>query len=770
MNNRWGWPLKREWSIREEALDPDIIRFQEALLSLGNGFLGTRSMLEEGYPEAYPGTYLAGVYDKSGGQSYAIVNAPNPLVTEFFIDGRRLAADEMEVIKHRRYLDMRKAALYRRTLFTHDGSRFEYRSMRFFSMHDVHVGVVRVSLRCFDADASVVLRVGIDGTVRNEQHAVGGPRKHYRVMEASAPGDGLCYLEARTNDRGIVVGMAKALEFDPEVHETDPEVDMISDHDSTAIECSFQARRGEVYQFDQYLAIHTSRETEDEVRAACLRTLDGARATGVPALLSDQQECWEKKWQVADVHIDGDDEVQQSLRFSIYHLLISVAPQDIDASVAPKNLSGEWYQGHIFWDTEIFVLPFFVYTHPELARQLLMYRARRLEPAKARAAGLGYEGALWPWESADSGDEETPPTWINFNGSVLPVYNALREHHIACAIAYGLHFYYQHTGDDGFMLEHGLRMVWETARFWASRVSYDEARDQYEIKLVIGPNEFQEGVDNNSYTNAMTAWALRYAARLYHDFRESHPQRFREIVREMSLTDDEVGNWAGIAERIVFLQRSDGVIEEFEGYFDGLEVTISERDDHGMPIWPASVSISEAKETQLIKQADVVLLLYLLSDQFSDEVKRVNLDYYEPRTMHMSSLSMMSYAILAGELGEKEKAYQYLHNTVSGDLENLHGNTELGVHAAELGGAWQIVARGIAGVRAADGKLSVDPRLPEHWRSLGVHVWFRGNLVNLHVTQGTTMVSFVEGRGAVPLRVYGSDHLLEPNRTLYVER
>jgi len=345
MSDAWGWPREHEWTIREEALDPDIIRFQEALLSLGNGFLGTRSILEEGYPESYPGTYFAGVYDKSGGQSYAIVNGPNPLVTEFSIDGRRLAADEMEVIKHRRYLDMRKAALYRRTLFSHDGRRFEYRSMRFFSMHDMHVGVIRVSLRCFDADASVKLTLGLDGTVRNEQHAVGGPRKHYRVTEASATKDGLCYLEARTNDRGIIVGMAKALEFDLEVHETGPEVDMRSDHDSTAIECSFQARRGEVYQFDQYLAIHTSRETEGGIRAACLRTLDGARATGVAALLSDQEECWEKKWQIADIYIDGDDEVQQSLRFNMYHLLISVAPQDIDASVAPRTCPGSGTRG-----------------------------------------------------------------------------------------------------------------------------------------------------------------------------------------------------------------------------------------------------------------------------------------------------------------------------------------------------------------------------------------------------------------------------------------
>ncbi|HEM61520.1 MAG TPA: glycoside hydrolase family 65 protein, partial [Chloroflexi bacterium] len=601
MSDPWGWPRDEEWTIREEALDPDLIRFQEALFSLGNGYLGTRSILEEGYPQSYPGTYLAGVYDKSGGQSYAIVNAPNPLVTEFSVDGTRLAADEMEVIEHRRYLDMRKAALYRRTLFVYEGRRYEYRSMRFFSMHDMHVGVVRVSVCCLDSDASVVLKVGLDGTVRNEQHAVGGPRKHYRVTESSASGDGLCYLEATTNDLGIVMGMAKSLELQGAARMANAEVDTASDEESTVVQCAFQAGKGETYQFDQYLAIHTSRDTEGEIRAACSATLDRARERAADALLNDQERSWERKWRVADIQIAGDDQVQKSLRFSIYHLLISVAPQDIDASVAPKNLSGEWYQGHIFWDTEIFVLPFFVYTHPELARHLLMYRARRLEPARERAAGLGYEGALWPWESADSGGEETPPTWINFDGSVLPVYNALREHHIAADIVYGVLFYYAHSGDDGFMLEHGLEMIWETARFWASRVSYDDTRSQYEIKLVIGPNEFQEGVDNNSYTNAMAAWTLRRAAQLYHQFHQDYPERAREIAEKMGLTDDEVARWSHVAERIVFLQRSDGLIEEFEGYFDRQEVTVRERDDHGMPIWPSEVAIGEVRETQLIK-------------------------------------------------------------------------------------------------------------------------------------------------------------------------
>jgi kojibiose phosphorylase len=268
----------------------------------------------------------------------------------------------------------------------------------------------------------------------------------------------------------------------------------------------------------------------------------------------------------------------------------------------------------------------------------------------------------------------------------------------------------------------------------------------------------------------MTRWALRYACELYDGLRKRHPGRLSAICDKMGLTAEEVDVWREIAERIVFLMGSDGLIEEFEGYFDRRDVTISEWDEHGMPVWPSDVVLADVKETQLIKQADVILLLYLLAEEFSLDTKRVNFDYYEPRTTHMSSLSITSYAILATELGDREKAYRYLHHAASSDLENIHGNTDLGIHAAELGGAWQIAVRGFAGVRVRDGVLSVNPALPQSWESMRLRIWFRGGLIELAMSGESTQATLVRGEEAVDVEIYGQRKVLEPGRIVTVKR
>ncbi len=758
-----------EWIVSEDRIEREKMGVQEAILTLGNGYLGSRGVLEEGYAEGYAGTYLAGVYDNSGGQSFAIVNAPNPLAVEVYVDDKKLSADQMEVVEHRRWLDMKRAVLSRHTIFSDGARTYEYESSRFFSLADIHVGLASISFRSLDADVSVVVKCAIDGTTRNEMHAVGGPRKHYQVTQAEALADGTSYLEVKTNDLGIVIGMATTADLSTSTPGVDGEKVGRSHQESVIREYRFRAERGEPYQLDQYISIHTSRETDGDIRSACLEGTQQAQARGAALLLGDHVSAWEERWRTADIEIDGDRSIEQALRFDMYHLLAAMAPEDLDVSLAPKTLSGEWYQGHVFWDTEIFMLPFFVYCSPELARNLLMYRARRLPQARQCAEAQNYKGALWPWESADSGREQTPETWVNFDGTVLPVYNATREHHIAADVIYAIHLYYEHTADEDFMLRHGAEMVFETARFWASRVVRDEQSGCYEIRMVIGPNEFQEGVDNNSYTNAMARWTLGYACQLYQDLRQRHPGPFRSLTSSIGLTDGEVDSWGEIAEGLVFLMGPDGLIEEFDGYFDRRDVTIREWDEHGMPRWPGDVSLAEVKETQLIKQADVILLLYLLSDQFSVDEKRVNFEYYEPRTTHMSSLSVTSYGILARELGDNEKAYRYLHHAARVDLENIHGNTHLGVHAAELGGAWQMAIRGFAGVRARNGVLRVNPTLPRQWESMRFRAWFRGSLVELAISEAKTEACMLEGEQAVTLEIYGHKVVLEPGRTVNVK-
>ena len=755
-----------DWRVSEHWIHRDKIQYQEALFTLGNGYLGSRGFLEEDYEQAYPATYIAGVYDRSGAQSFVIVNVPNPLGIKVYVDGRKLSIREMEVVEHHRVLDMRRAMLLRRTVFMHAGREYEYESRRFFSLSDVHVGVLGISFRSLDGEVDVVVKHSIDGTTRNETQAIGEPIKHYGVTQALDLADGVSYLEARTNDLGTVIGMAAAGRMDGAEPTSGVKMRCHVGEESVTKECSFTAREGVRYQFHQYVSVYTSRETEGDIRTACLEGVTAARQKGVSRLSRDHSRAWGRRWKSCDINVGGDRLLRRALRFDMYHLLAAAPLRDMDVSIAPKALSGEWYGGHVFWDTEIFMLPFFIHTQPELARAFLMYRYRRLEQAVDCARKQNYKGALWPWESAVSGEDETPQTWINFDGTVLAVYTSQREHHIASDVIYAIYRYFQTTGDEDFMLQYGSEMVFETARFWESRVVYNGERKAYEIKQVIGPNEFQEGVDNNSYTNAMTRWTLRYASELHDWSRETHPGELQALAQKIALTAEEVDRWREIADGLLFLMGADGLIEEFEGYYQKKEIIIRVWDEHGMPAWPSEVALADVAETQLIKQADVVLLLYLLSDEFSLEAKRVNFDYYEPRTTHKSSLSVTPYGILAVELGDVEKAYKYLHHASSGDLEDIHGNTKLGVHAAASGGAWQIMIHGFVGLRVKNDTLSINPTLHESWRSIRFRTWFRGSLIEFAISESETEASLLEGKRAVDLEIYGQRMVLEPGRTV----
>ena len=763
-------PQHMEWLVVEDGIDRNEMRLRETLFTLGNGYVGSRGILEEGYEEACPGTYLAGVYDRAGAQPSEIVNAPNPICLEVRVDGKKLSLDNMEVIKHCRLLDMKRAVLERHTTFAYGDMKYEYESMRFFSIKNSHVAVMVFSFRSLDGDVEVSVRQILDGTTRNEIRPIGKPVKHYAISQKLEE-DGIVYLEATTKESGILIGMASLL--DPNGISPEVSTETKLNRESIEREFSFVASKGKRYVFSNYISLHTSKIAPD-VRKACLQEARLAGRNGVSLLLSSHTAEWDKRWEVCDVKIAGDPSSQLALRFNIYHLLIAAPPNDVDASIPARTLSGEWYKGHIFWDTEIYVLPFYIYTQPETAENLLLYRARRIEEAREGAEKQGYKGALWPWESALTGNDETPDTWVNFDGTTIPVYNRTREHHIASDVIYAVALYYQVSKNDDFMLRFGLEMVFETARFWASRVAYNQDRGKYEIKNVIGPNEFQHSVDNNSYTNYLAKWLLNYACRLYCDFRRNYPREAKSVIEIIGLREEEVNSWQEISEGIEFLQRDDGLIEEFEGYFEREDVTIERFASNGMPIWPPSVRLSQVQDTQLVKQADVILLLHLFPLDFSQDHKRKNFEYYRKRTTSKSSLSIPSHAIIAVEVDRLEAASKYFSLAAGADLENVYGNTHQGIHAASLGGTWQIAVTGFAGLTLKDDVLSINPKLPPEWKELNFRIWFRQALIELRTTGDTTEVLLVSDKGRtareIQLEIYGRAYALTQRRGITATR
>jgi kojibiose phosphorylase len=375
-------------------------------------------------------------------------------------------------------------------------------------------------------------------------------------------------------------------------------------------------------------------------------------------------------------------------------------------------LHGEGYKGHVFWDTELFMLPFFTYSLPNYARALLSYRWHKLEGAKKNAALGGYKGARFPWESADSGLEETPQWGFDYKQNKVRIWTGDIEIHITCDIAYGLREYIRATGDADFLRERAAPIIFETARFWASRLEYDEK---------IGPDEFHEHVNNNAYTNALVRWNLRYAA---------------ELAAKHGVSPEEAAGWTAMAEKIL-VPRSGGLIEQYDGFFDKIDVSITEFDANQMPLWPDGVDITKLSNYRLVKQADVIMLTHLLREEFTPEEMKENYIYYENRTMHKSSLSPSMYALMGTRTNQHGKAYTNFMRTVLTDIADNQGNTAHGIHAAAAGGAWCAMFYGFCGVRVdAGGSLTVNPWLPEKWNNITMNFYFKGERMRLTCTRG----------------------------------
>jgi kojibiose phosphorylase len=734
------------WIFTKNKLDPEEVKLNETLFSLGNGYIGSRGVLVESHEDSYAGTYISGIYNSVKDDPAEIVNLPNPLNIEIHIDDELITGENMKVLEHTRQLDIKKALLYRKILFEFNTKAFVVETFRFFSMSDIHTGVFCITIEALNSDAKILVKRTIDGKQENEMRAENKPLRHFKITEKSVT-QGMVYLESKTKDLKQTIGMA--LQMDTDFDDDDSR--QVSGRNFAGTEVSFMAEKQNSYSFTSYFSVYTSRE-EKHVKRSCIKEIKSARKKGFNVVLRKHIRKWEKIWDNCDIEITGDKTFQLSVRFNAYQLIIASPQQDTDSSIPAKTLTGDWYKGHIFWDTEIYAFPFFNYTQPKVAKNLLMYRARRLSEARKGAKYQDYRGALWPWESAQSGADETPDTWVNFDGTKIPVYNKYREHHIAADVIYAVIQYYIISDDDEFMLDHGLRMVFSTARFIASRVDFNEERKQYEIKVVVGPNEFQENVDNNSYTNYMAGFVLRRAIKLLKEFSEKYPIKTARIVKTMKLRQKEIEQWKDISNNLVFLQDETGLIEEFEGYFKKKDVVIKEFDENAMPIWPKEVGYDEVDQTQLVKQADVILLLYLFSSEFTQEAKRVNFNYYTPRTTHKSSLSIPIYMILALDIGQIDKFSEFFTQVFDSDIKNVHGNSDQGIHAASLGGAWQVIANGFAGISIKDNVLHLKPRLPKTWEGLRFRIWFRKAHLEINLSKNQSQVTLLKTKSRKPER------------------
>ncbi len=717
--------------VRESAFQPDHQHHRETVFTLGNGMLGTRGTLEERFPGDRQATLIHGMWDDTPIVHTELVNCPDWTAVDLWVDGHRFRMDRGTVEEYSRYLDLRRGELHRHLRWTPpDGAPVRLHFVRLASLADPHLAAVRVTVTPLERPVSVRLRPRLDGHVANED------RLHLSPVRQHHPAAHRALLQATTRHTDKQVAEAMVLRVDPAAEQTIQPADCPG---SPGVEVQAVLQPGVDWSVEKLVAIYTSEEPGDPAQRA-LDRLDELEALGFEQVAEANREAWDRFWDDSDIILQGDHRAQLALRHGLFQLRIAAPSHDGRYSIPAKTLSGFGYRGHVFWDTEIFVLPFFIFTQPRLARNLLLYRWRTLEGARRNARAGGHPGARYAWESAETGDEVTPRWVPDAQGQdLIRIWCGDIELHITADVAFAIWQYWKVTGDDTFMRDHGAQILLETARFWEARVEPDTPEPgQYSISDVIGPDEYHEHVTNNAYTNRLVAWHLRRAVEAFHWLEAHAPEKARELQERLELTPQRLTHWRHIADHLVFLQDPEtGLIEQFQGFFQRKEVDWEQFRDRETSM-QALLGIQGANEHQVLKQPDVILLMTLLEEEFDAQAWAANWAYYVPRTDHSygSSLGPAIHAWAACILGRPQEAYEHFLRAARADLEDIRGNADEGIHAASAGGLWQAVVFGFAGLRVRDdGEYTLKPCLPDPWERLAFRFYLRGRRHQVELLQ-----------------------------------
>jgi beta-phosphoglucomutase len=713
------------WSVVQERFEPARQRHMETVFTVGNGYFATRGTLEEGFPGDLPLTLAHGVFDDVPVAFTELANLPNWLdcrisVDAHPVDGHRFRLDEGEMLSFCRHMDLRSGILQRNVYWrAPNGVVLDLTFERFAGYDHYHLGALRLLITAVNRPCRVSVYNGIDGHVTNDDLL------HWRHLDQGHESNRI-WLHSRTRYSGLELATVAG------VHTPGAETLAPQECPGQPSLClSRQLQPGETLQLDKLVAYTSSRDQVEQAQAVVARASRQLDGRHYDALKADQLTAWQHVWREIDVLIEGDEEAQLAARFNLFQLQIAAARHDDRVSMGAKSLSGLGYRGHVFWDTEIFILPFFSYTQPDIARNMLMYRYHTLAGARRKAAANGYSGAQYAWESATTGDEVTP-TWVpSFTGKELVrIWTGDIELHISADVAYAIMQYWRVTGDDDFMRDYGAEMILDTARFWGERaeLEVDENGRRYAIRDVIGPDEYHDHVDNNVFTNRMIQWHLDTAVELLAWLRRHHVGKAAELAERLELTGERLAHWQDVAANIIIHHDpATGLMTQFDGFFDLAEVDWPAYEDRQHSL-QYLLGIEGANASQVIKQADVIMLLCLFPDQYDEQTWRTNWETYVPITDHTygSSLGPAFHAWAACALNEPGVAYEHFMRAARADLQDVRGNAGDGIHAASAGGLWQALAFGFAGLRLRDDEVTVRPCLPSHWQRLAFSIRYRG--------------------------------------------
>lgn len=756
-----------EWCVTENSFDYESNYRDETIFALGNGYIGIRGCFEEGYSgpvgTSLEGTYINGFYDSApiihGEDAYGfarhrqtMLNVTDGKRIRLFLGEEEFKMTPLAIRSYKRTLDMKSGLLTREVLWESEGGKqVQVAVTRLVSFTRKHIAALRYTVTPINFDGTLRLVSSLEGEVYNQVTA-GDPRvgsslvgQVLKVEEKQAEGRGGALLSYTRSTR---FGLSCAMEHEfPLTWQSSLE----QGEQNISLTIEIPATRGTSYSMDKFIAYCSTKDFgASEVMIRSISEVQQARQDSFETLVSEQRSYLDEFWRKADVEIKGDDALQQGIRFNLFHLLQSVG-KDGKTNIGAKGITGEGYEGHYFWDTEIFIQPVFLYTDPEITKRLLEYRYAILDAARARAKELSHKGALYAWRTIDGAE----------TSAYFPAGTA--QYHINADVMFALKKYIHATQDLQFLFSMGAEMLFETSRFWVDLGRFIPGKG-FCIHTVTGPDEYTALVDNNAYTNYMAKDQLEFATEVVNLMKDQCPDRFAELCTRIGLTDNEISLWSrAAAEMFIKVDEERGIIAQDDSFLEKPVWDFQNTPPGHKPLMLYYHYLNIYRH-QVLKQADVVMVQFLQGERFTLAQKKRCYDYYEPLTTHDSSLSCSVHSVIAAELGYEDKAYEYFMHSARMDLDDYHKNSNAGIHTACMAGSWMSIVNGFAGMRESKGELSFRPTLPKVWDGYSFKVNFRGKLLKVSVDKSVVCYTLEEG-DSVEFRHFGSKVQLASGKT-----
>ncbi|GAB1451588.1 glycoside hydrolase family 65 protein [Draconibacterium sp.] len=761
-----------EWLIIEEGFEPENMRISESIFSIGNGKMGQRANFEEQYSgDSLQGSYVAGIYYpdktrvgwwKNGYPEYfaKIINSTNWIGINISINGEELDLAKTKIHSFQRVLDMQNGLLSRSfTAELENGNQVEVTSKRFVSMDNTAIGTIQYELKAINFSGEILVTPYLDGDVFNEDSNY--DEKFWIEISKKIEGNkGNITIETLKTKFRISTAMIFQIKKNGQA-----EISTISNSTKEKYVEAAQTiavNKGDVVTIEKYTAtISTLNYLPEELTPAIKNLVADAHSKGFDLLFENHKNLWLKKWETSDIKIEGDVAAQQGIRYNIFQLNQTYSGEDKRLNIGPKGFTGEKYGGVTYWDTEAYCLPFYLSTAPiEISKKLLLYRHQHLTKAIENAEKLGfYNGAaLYPMVTING--EECHNEWeITFE-----------EIHRNGAIAYAIYNYVNYTGDKEYLAPYGFEVLLAISRFWSQRVNWSEQKQKYVMLGVTGPNEYENNVNNNFHTNYMAVWTLKYTLEVIDFLQKEFPYLYDEMISKWKFNAiKETEKWKDIIAKMYFpFDKERKIYLQQDGFNDKELIPVSELSASDKPInkkW----SWDRILRSCYIKQADTLQSLFWFENDFSEQELKRHFDFYEPLTVHESSLSPCVHSILAAKIGYQQKSYEMYLRTARLDLDDYNHDTEDGLHITSMGGTWMAFVMGFGGMRAHENKLVLNPFLPDNWKSYQFRIDFRGAHLSFKKEKGKLIIVNYSNM-AVELEVWGKPVLLEENSTKEIKK